>query len=253
VTRASVGHDLGVDRDLMREVGELYALPAGKFTAARNTRAKELRTENGDLAAQVAKLPKPTAAAAAINRIARDDPSEVRALVQAGRALRSAQESALAGQGAGAAVADATREHRAALERVRREARRLDLSDAVLERVTSTLRAASVDPELQPLLERGLIAHELESSGFGLDPGLAGAAPARKRKSEGKRVESPAQAARLEAARERLAEAKRVAGEAERERKRLEQELTSAERAVQRANAAVEKAEAGMDALRKRA
>ncbi len=236
----------------MRETEALYGLPAGEFTKARNARAKELRGEQAELAAQVAKLPKPTAAAAAINRVARDDPSEVRALVQAGRALRAAQESALAGKGADD-VAAATREHRAALERVRREVRRLDVSDAVLEGVTSTLRAASVDPELQPLLERGLLAREVESAGFGLDPGLAVAAPPRKRKSEGKRAESPARAAKLEAARERLAEAKRTAGEAERERKRLEQELTSAERAVERARAAVEKAEAAIDDLRKRA
>lgn len=234
----------------MREIEELYGLPAGEFTAARNARAKELKPKNAELAAQVAKLAKPTAAAAAINRVARDDPSEVRALVQAGRALRSAQESALAGKDAGP-VAAATREHRAALDRVRREARRLELSDAVLERVTSTLRAASVDPDLQPLLERGLIAHELESAGFGLDPGLAAAAP-RKRKSEGRRAESAAQAAKLEAARERLAEAKRAAAEAERERKRLAKQLESAELDVERTTAAVEKAEQAVDDLRGR-
>lgn len=235
----------------MHETGELYGLPAGEFTAARNARAKELRAEDAELAAEVAKLPKPTAAAAAINRVAREDPSEVRALVQAGRALRSAQESALAGKSAGA-VADATREHRAALDRVRREARRLELSDAVLERVTSTLRAASVDPELQPLLERGLLAQEIESAGFGLDPGLAAAAPPRGRKSGSKRVESPARAAKLEAAQERLAEAKRTAGEAEQERKRLAKELASAERDLERARAAVEKAEGAVDDLRGR-
>ena len=235
----------------MHETGELYGLPAGEFTAARNARAKELRAEDAELAAEVAKLPKPTAAAAAINRVAREDPSEVRALVQAGRSLRSAQESALAGKSAGA-VADATREHRAALDRVRREARRLELSDAVLERVTSTLRAASVDPELQPLLERGLLAQEIESAGFGLDPGLAAAAPPRGRKSASKRVESPARAAKLEAAQERLAEAKRTAGEAEQERKRLAKELASAERDLERARAAVEKAEGAVDDLRGR-
>ncbi|HWN20947.1 MAG TPA: hypothetical protein VNP93_03160 [Gaiellaceae bacterium] len=241
-----------MDRDLMQETTALYALAPQEFTKARNERAKELRAKDAELAAKVAKLPKPTAAAAAINRVARDDPSEVRALVQAGRALRSAQESALAEKSAGA-VADATREHRAALDRVRREARRLELSDAVLERVTSTLRAASVDPELQPLLERGLIAQELEPAGFGLDPGLAAAAPPRKRKNEGERVESPARAARLEAARERLAEAKRVVGEAERERKRLARELESAERELEQARAAVEKAEGKVDDLRGRA
>ena len=243
--------DEPVDRELMQETMALYALAPQEFTKARNARVKELRAEDAELAAKVAKLPKPTAAAAAINRVARDDPSEMRALVQAGRALRSAQESALAGMSADA-VADATREHRAALDRVRREARRLELSDAVLERVTSTLRAASIDPELQPLLERGLLAQEIESAGFGLDPGLAAAAAPHGRKSEGKRVESPARAAKLEAARERLAEAKRAAGEAERERKRLAKELESAERDAERARAAVEKAEGAMDDLRGR-
>jgi hypothetical protein len=254
--RAGPGwQDAPVDRDLMRETEALYGLPAGEFTKARNARAKELRAEQPELAELVAKLPKPTAAAAAINRVARDDPSEVRALVQAGRALRSAQESALAGQGAGA-VAEATREHRAALERVRREARRLDVSDAVLERLTATLRAASVDPEQQPLLERGLIATELESAGFGLDPGLAAAAPARKPKRGRKPepdVATRARMAKLEAARERLTEAKTAAGEAERERKRLARELAAAERDVERAQAAVEKAERAVDDLRGRA
>ena len=87
---APVGHDWGVDRELMRETEALYGLPAGEFTKARNARAKELRAEQPELAALLAKLPKPTAAAAAINRVARDDPSEVRALVQAGRAVRPA-------------------------------------------------------------------------------------------------------------------------------------------------------------------
>jgi hypothetical protein len=251
--RAGSGwHDEPVDHDLRRELEELYGLPPGEFTAARNARAKELRVDSAELAAQVAKLPKPTAAAAAINRVARDDPSEMRALVQAGRALRKAQESALAGKEAGP-VGDATREHRAALDRVRREARRLKLSDAVLERVTSTLRAASVDPELQPLLERGLIAEEVESAGFGLDPGLAAAAPSRGGKRARKPAESPARAAKLEAAREKLAEAKRTAAEAERERRRLARELESAERDVERAQVAVEKAESAVDDLRKRA
>ncbi len=241
-----------MDRELRRETGTLYALAPNEFTEARKARAKELRPENAELAAQVAKLPKPTAAAAAINRVARDDPSEMRALVQAGRALRSAQESALAGKRAGA-VADATREHRAALDRVRREARRLELSDAVLERVTSTLRAASVDPELQPLLERGLIAHEVESAGFGLDPGLAVAAPSRRPTSDGKRARSAARAAKLEAAQVRLAEAKSTAGDARQERLRLARELAAAERDEERARAAVEKAERVVDDLRGRA
>ena len=241
-------HDANVDRELRQETETLYALAPNEFTEARKARAKELKPENAALAAEVAKLAKPTAAAAAINRIARDDPSEVRALVQAGRALRSAQESALAGKDA-AAVAKATREHRAALDRVRREARRLKLSDAVLERVTSTLRAASVDPELQPLLERGLLAREVESAGFGLDPGLAVAAPPRKPRG-GKRAESAERAAKLKAARDELAEAKRAAAAAERERKRLVKELEQAEQDVEDAHSAVEEADRAVADLR---
>lgn len=238
----------------MQETAELYALPPEEFTAARNARAKELRGENADLAAQLAKLPKPTAAAAAINRIARDDPSEVRALVQAGRALREAQEAAVAGKSAGA-VAEAAREHRAALDRVRREARRLKVSAAVLDRVTATLRAASTDPELQPLLERGLLAREQEAAGFGLDPSLVAAAPTKPtpaekpKEDDGKRRRDEARA-ELKAAQARLREAKQAAAAADRERKRLERELAAAAKEVDAANAEVEQAEQAVEEAR---
>ena len=171
-----------MDATLAREAKALYELPANEFTTGRNDRAKALRKENPELAAQVAKLPKPTAAAAAVNMLARRDPSEVRALIQAGKRLRDAQERAVAGRRGGENLQEAVREHRAALERVQREVRRLRLSESVLERAVSTFRAASIDPELQPLLERGLLAREVESAGFAIDPSLA-VAPAGKRTS----------------------------------------------------------------------
>ena len=247
-----------VDRELMQEAAELYALPPEEFTAARNERAKELRKEEPDLAGELAKLPKPTAAAAAINRIARDDPSEMRALVQAGKALRSAQEAAVAGK-SGGAVAEAAREHREAVERVRREARRLDLSPAVLDRVTATLRAASTDPELQPLLERGLLAREQEAAGFGLDPSLVTGAPApakrraaAKPKDDGKERRAQARA-ELKAAQERVTEAKRAAAAAAKERRRLEKELETAAKRVDAANAEMEEAEQAVEEARAQA
>ena len=239
-----------MERELAGEAAGLYGLPADEFTAARNARAKELKREQPELAAAVAQLPKPTAAAAAVNRLARDEPSEVRALVQAGRRLREAQEAALAGGGE-SEVGAATREHREALERVRREARRLRLSDTVRERVTSTLRAASVDPELQPLLERGLLAREVESAGFGLDPGLVVAAARPARKPEGAKTESAAKArTELKEAQERLAEAKRATAAAEQERRRLARELEGAETAVEQAQRALEEAEGAVEEAR---
>jgi hypothetical protein len=229
-----------MERELQREAAELYALPPGEYVAARKARAKALRQDEPELAAQVEKLPKPTAAAAAVNRLARDEPSEVRALAQTGRALRKAQESAVSGKGSAAALAAATAEHRAALDRVGREARRSKLSQSVLERVVATLRAASLDPELQPLLERGVLAHEVEAAGFGLDPSLVAVPTKRSRArpkpkadaGDGKRraKEEADRRARLQAARERLAAAKKA--------------LAVAEQAVAEAQAEVDAAQA---------
>lgn len=234
-----------MDASLARETAALYDLSASEFTAARNARAKELRKEDPELAAEVAKLPKPSAAAAAVNRLARRDPSEVRALIQAGKRLRDAQERAVAGRSGGENLQDAVREHRAALERVQRETRKLRLSEAVLERAVATLRAASIDPELQPLLERGLLAHEVESAGFAIDPGIA-VAPVRKPSSRPapKETGKQRQAARakLKAATEALAAARREAAAAERELKRAQRAADEAAKAVERAEQEVEEA-----------
>jgi hypothetical protein len=239
-----------MEAQLLQEAAALYALPPEEFTAARKDRAKALRQEEPELAAQVAKLPKPTAPAAAINRVAREDPSEVRALVQAGRALRAAQEAAVAGKGAGA-VAGATHEHRAALERVRREVRRLGVSEAVLGRAGATLRAASIDPDLQPLLEGGALAREAVAAGFGLDPALATAAPP-SRPERRQRADDAAARAAVQAAQERLAAAKLRAREAGGERKRLEQELVAARQEEDAAAQEVEEAKAALAAARSR-
>ena len=84
---------------LAREQLKLYGLPQAEFTAARNARAKDLKKDDPELAATVAALPKPTAAAAALNELVREDPSEARALIQSGKRLRQAQEAAVAGSG----------------------------------------------------------------------------------------------------------------------------------------------------------
>jgi septal ring factor EnvC (AmiA/AmiB activator) len=239
-----------VDASLAKEVGKLYALPAGEFTAARNARAKKLRAADPDLAAAVAKLPKPTVAAAAVNRLARDQPSEVRELIQAGKRLRAAQERAVAGKGKPDDLQQAIGEHRAALERLQREARRLRLSDAVLERVVRTIRAASLDPEAQRLLERGLLAEELEAAGFALDPGLV-VVPKSKRAAatRGGRTREATRAERRKAE-ERLAAAEEALAAVQEEARQAASDLRSAERAVAAALRKVEKAEADVKQAR---
>lgn len=225
---------------LVQETQKLYGLPPSEFTAARNARAKELRKDDPELAAAVAGLPKPTVAAAALNELVREDPSEVRALVQSGKRLRQAQEAAVAGK-KGADLNAAIQEHRAALDRVQRDLRRRKLSGPTLEKAMKTLRATSVDPDLQPLLERGILHEDLTAAGFGLDPGLVPArpkqpAPAAKPAAKPKPQPDPKLRAKLKTAEAELADAERRA-------EHVRRDLERAKEAVERARQAVDEAE----------
>jgi len=227
-----------VAEPLVRETQKLYGLPLSEFTAARNARAKDLKQKDPDLAAAVAALPKPSVASGALNALVNEDPSEVRALVQSGKRLRSAQEAAVVGK-KGADLNEAIAEHRTALDRVQRDLRRRKLSGPTLDRATQTLRVASLDPDLWPLLERGLLHEDLASSGFGIDPGLVPKRkPGTKARPEPKAKPKPARKAeerRRRAAREALREAEAALADAR-------QRARAAQRDVERAEAAVETA-----------
>lgn len=226
---------------LVRETEKLYGLSASEFTAARNARAKALRKDDPELAAAVAKLPKPSVAAAALNDLVREDPSEIRALVQSGKRLRAAQESAVKGENVD--LDAAIREHRDALERVQRDLRLRKLSGATLDRATRTLRVASLDPELHPLLERGLLHEDLEAAGFGLDPGIVPARPAPRKQPPPKPKDDAKERQRLRReAQARLSEAEAALEDAQRRAK-------AALRDVERAEAEVEKARRAVDDL----
>ena len=177
----------------------------------------------------MAALPKPSVAAAALNELVREDPSEVRALIQSGKRLRQAQEAAVSGK-KGADLNAAIQEHRAALDRLQRDLRRRKLSGPTLEKAMRTVRVASVDPELQPLLERGILHEDLTAAGFGLDPGLVPArpkqaAPAPKPKPK----PDPKLRAKLKAAEAELADAERQAAKAQRDLERARRALDEAE------------------------
>jgi hypothetical protein len=115
-----------------------------------------------------------------------------------------------------------------------------------VDKAAKTLRVASVDPELQPLLERGTLHEDLTASGFGLDPGIVPVG--RKREPE-----APDRAAqderrtkareRLQAARAALTEAKRVAKKAEAEKKEAERRAEAAQQEVERATKEMERAQ----------
>ena len=233
---------------IAREKLKLYGLPQAEFTAARNARAKKLKKDDPELAAAIAALPKPSVAAAALNELVREDPSEARALIQSGKRLRQAQEAAVAGK-RGADLQQAIEEHRSALDRVQRDLRRRKLSGATLDKAVKTLRVASVDPELQPLLERGTLHEDLTSAGFGLDPGIVPAGrkrePAARKAPDRAAQEKKKQEARerLQEARAALTEAKRAAKEAEAEKRKAERRAETAQQEVERAAEELERAQ----------
>lgn len=71
---------------------ELYALPREDFTAARNAAAKQAREQgHRELAEQIGALHRPSTAAWIANLLAREQPGEIRALVELGDGLREAQ------------------------------------------------------------------------------------------------------------------------------------------------------------------
>ena len=76
------------DLELLEIADELYALPLGDFTPARDARAKELK--GTDLAGPVKALKKPSLAAWVVNLLVRRDADQVDQVLSLGAALREA-------------------------------------------------------------------------------------------------------------------------------------------------------------------
>ena len=143
---------------------QLYGLDLEEFVAARDALAKELRAGGDrDGAAAVKKLAKPTRAAWAVNRLVRDRPDEIAALVEAGTALAGAQEQLLDGADAevlrSAAVAA-----RALVDALAAEA---PVDGAARDKVRATLHAATVDDEVRAEVAAGRVVKERSAAGFG--------------------------------------------------------------------------------------
>ena len=204
---------------------ELFALPLEEFIAGRDKLAKELRKRDKDAAAVLAKLPKPTPAAWAANQVAREEPDLIATLLDAGAALRAAQDAALAGGGA-ENLRTATQAERRAVDDVMRVAVELKpagkpLSRAMADRLRTTLHAAAGDPELRAALSAGRLVGEAQAGGtwpFALETTDVPAPPPKQKP-----------AAKTKPAKDEDDAAEREAEErAERERLALEDELREA-------------------------
>jgi hypothetical protein len=153
--------------------GELYGLDPAEFVPARNELARRLR-KAGDraLAAKVARLRRPNAAAWAVNQLARRHGPELAELVALGDALRTAQADALAGADA-ATLREAGRARRDAVAGLTQVALGLLAArgpggEAHRAAIAATLEAASRDPEAAVAVTSGRLTSELAPlSGFG--------------------------------------------------------------------------------------
>jgi hypothetical protein len=250
-------------------IAELLAAPLKAFVAERKRLAAELRAA-GDRegAAELAKYPKPSAPAWALNDVARTQPGAIGAWLDAAEALRAA--TAAPGPGLRDAMAAHRRETSALLDVVRRTARPngKPLTGPMLERVRALLAEATADPAAADALRSATLS---EGARKGTAPVLARSSdapepdePARDDAAERAAAEARAELERqvgaayaaVSAANEELAERKAAASaaaerleEAQRTLHRRESEARAAEDAARDARDAVTEAEDAAKAL----
>jgi hypothetical protein len=255
------------------DVEELYGLPLERFVPERNALARELRdAERRDEAATVAALRKPSVAARAVNRLAREHRRQLSQLFTAGDALSEMQSRVLAGKADGRALSEAAERERAAVSALVDAARTLlaaeglTASPSVLERVSETLHAAALDDDAREPVDQGRLERELRHVGLGMGAGGDVTTPARSQPMKGnpaKRKASEQAEVRKQAEAQERAEAENRAqarkqaeateADARRQAAQAAKDLKDAERAHARAADAFEQAKATLTAARREA
>jgi len=165
------------DDELLAIAEELYGLPLGDFTPARDARVKELRGDPRQPAVKA--LRKPSTAAWVVDLLVRYETEQVDQVLAVGAALREAQEGMDA-----AALRELTRQRRQLTAAVTTRARALARShglrvtEAVAAQVEATLTAAMVDPGAAKAVRSGLLVAALSATGVGeVDAAAAVALP----------------------------------------------------------------------------
>ena len=229
-------------------IDRLYGLPLDEFTAARNELARACRADGDrDGAERVKALPKPSVAAWAVNQLARKEQGGVRALLAAGERLRAAQAELLAG-GSGDELREASATLRAAVSELVPPARAIVASggraatEATMDRIAETLRAAATGEEGRELLERGRLTSDLDATGFG---SLPPAAVPRSRPPTS--VETSARTRWRERAEERVRELRSEVDRLEDAVRETEREAAAARRAAEDAERAAARERARLE------
>jgi hypothetical protein len=254
-----------VTSDVTRELDQLYGVPPGEFTAARNAKAAALKAAGRtDDAQTVRRLTKPSPFLWAVNQLARQDPERLTRFIDV---VRQGRRSQLHDP---RTAAEDMKTIRAALQVLTSRATEIlttagyRVSPSSSARISNTVLGAATDDDRVDDLRYGRLDAELAAPGFEV---LAGAAPARHlqlvrggKSSEPRRASGESAADRrreqTEAKRER-AEARRAQAEAERaleaaEREHRAAELAAARRAADERKAAAERAAGEVRELERR-
>jgi hypothetical protein len=217
---------------------DLYGLPLEEFTKARNELARELAGRGDREEAEAVRgLKKPSVPVWAINQLARRRAEHVQELIELEDALRRAHGESEE------SFRDALAAERAAVGKLVQEAASIlaesghSGSDAMLDRVTSTLPAAAAHPEHRQELVAGRLTEELEPPGFEALVGVrlpTRTQPQRRRTAEAEKPDRAALAA------------------ARKEAQRLERDAQRAEKAAREARQQADNARAKLEALQSR-
>lgn len=219
---------------------ELYALPLGDFTRARNARAAA--AVDRSLADGIRALRKPSLAAWTVDLLVRRSHDDVAAAVALGEQLRDAQDELDA-----AALAALTRQRRALAAGLARQAAELAAAEGVAvstaagDEVAKTLNAAMMDAGAGAAVLTGRLVRALEAVGFDavdLDGAVGGSLDA---------APAPAAPPRDDLAR------RRERREADRAAREAGQAAAEADRALARATTALDRARERTALLRERA
>lgn len=149
------------DPSLLEIASALYSALPEEFVSARNALAKG--AEDPRLAAQIAALRKPSAAAWVVNVFARERSAQLGEALRLAEELREAQDDLDA-----ATLAELGRQRRALTTRLAAEAvgivkaRGARVTDATLEAVRQTISAAFFDPDAAAAVASGRLVRELE-------------------------------------------------------------------------------------------
>jgi hypothetical protein len=238
--------------DLEAELDRLYAADLDAFVTERARLVRELRGEGRKAeAAAVQERRKPSLPAWVVNQLARRHRKDIDLLLDAGHRLAGAQEALLGGDAA--AFDEARSREQASLRRLRHAAEGIlgeRASPAMLERVVSTLRAASLSPDARAELARGRLTGEVSPPGFEMFAAGAPTRPAKARRAPPSERSSRSGATKSAGRREAVTRAEGEVRRAKEQHAALAGQLREAERAVRAARKSLASAERDADRLR---